>query len=320
MVHSKQTLIITLASLLLVGAGCVATEVSSFTPEEASAELTLVAGNSIVVQPTILGVGGKVVGWFGADEEERLMIVDEWVAGEKVSVSWSISTQIETAESTAAREAHRQQYASSPVGMEIPDEPEPVYEERVVAGSIASESLASADLLSLPEAWQEDDAGVSESSLIWLSRSHYDELVNTRATVVSLGLFDESLMRVEDATNQFTSIVDKLSGLLDPILGTDEQPAQETAEDTQSLLTLQADPAWGEYVLLVDGVKTSARVVEAKNAFASYKILANADNPLILEIQLTPLSRGSLELLSSEGFTEGVGGYEVTQINQKAAE
>ena len=195
-----------------------------------------------------------------------------------------------------------------------------MYEEQVVSGMIASESLASADLLSLPEAWQEGDAGVSESSLIWLSRSHYDELVNTRATVVSLGLFDESLMRVQDATNQFTSIVDKLSGLLDPILGTDEQPVEETEADTQSLLTLQANPAWGEYVLLIDGVKTSVRVVEAKNAFASYTILANAENPLILEIQLTPLSRGSLELLSSEGFTEGFGGYEVTQINQKAAE
>jgi hypothetical protein len=262
-----------------------------------------------------LGVGGKVVGWFGADEEERMVTVDEWVAGEKVSVSWSISTQVETAQSAAAREAHRQQYATSPVGTDIPKEPEPVYEERVVSGMIASESLASADVLSLPEAWQEGDAGVSESSLIWLSQSHYDELVSTRSTIVSLGLFDESLLKVEDATGKFVSLVDRLGALV----GID-QPVEEETADTDSLLTLEADPQWGEYRLLVDGVQTRVRVVNAKNAFASYTILANAENPLILEIQLTPLSRGSLELLSSEGFTEGFGGYEVTQINKNSSQ
>ena len=66
-------------------------------------------------------------------------------------------------------------------------------------------------------------------------------------------------------------------------------------------------------------MRTTVRVIEAKNAFASYKILANVDNPLILEIQLTPLSQGNLELLSKNGISEGFGGYEITQINKKAA-
>lgn len=311
---SKHAFVISLVSLLFAGAGCVATNVSSQTPEQATASLAFSVGHEIVVQPTVLGLGGKVVGWFGADEEERLVVINEWVAGEKVSLSWSIATQVETVESSAAREAHRQQYATSPVGTDIPEEPEPVYEERVVAGTVASESLALADTLGLPESWPEGEGGVSTSSLIWLSRTHYDELVSTRSTVVSLGLFDEKFMRVEDATNRLTSIVDKLSGLLDPILGTQE-PTESTS-DTESLLMLKADPQWGEYTLLVDGVQTKVRVVEAKNAFASYKILANADNPLILEIQLTPLSQGNLELLSSDGFAEGFGGYEVTEIKK----
>lgn len=309
---------VVISTLVLFGAGCTTVTVSSLTPEQAAQSLVFEVGHEIVVQPTVLGLGGGVVGWFGADEEERLVVIKAWVAGERVSLSWFISTQVETAESLAAREAYEQTYASSPVGVEIPPEPESVYEEQLVSGMIASESLALADTLGLPESWPEGEGGVSTSSLIWLSRAHYDELVSTRSTVVSLGLFDESLMKVEDATNRLTSILDKLSGLLDPILGTQE-PTESTS-DTESLLTLKADPQWGEYTLFVDGVRTKVQVVEAKNAFASYKILANADNPLILEIQLTPLSRGNLELLSTEGFTQGFGGYEMTQINKKAAE
>lgn len=302
-------------SLVLLGSGCATVKVSSLTPEQAAASIVLSIGDEMIVQPTVLGVGGSVVGWLGADEEERTVTITDWVAGQKVSLDWSIATQVETTESIAAREAYEQTYVSSPVGVEIPSEPEPVYEDQLVTGSITSESLASADILALPEAWPEGDGGVSTSSLIWLSRSHYDELVNTRSTIVSLGLFDESLMRVEDATNQLSSIVDKLSGILDLILD-GQEAAVEAEEHTESLLTLEADPKWGEYTLLVNGVQTKVRAVKAKNVFASYTILANANNPLILDIQLTPLSQGNLELLSTGGFVEGFGGYEVTEIKK----
>ncbi|MCR4314615.1 MAG: hypothetical protein NUV84_05220 [Candidatus Uhrbacteria bacterium] len=312
---STKQIAIILTGLWLGGSGCVAAPVSSLTPEQAAESPALSMGDEIIVQPTILGLGGRVVGWFGGDEEERLITINEWVAGEKVRLGWSISTQVETVESSAVREAHQQQYATSPVGTDIPDEPEPVYEERVVVGTIATESLASASTLMLPEMWPQGDGGVVETSLIWFPRSHYEELVNTRSTIVSLGLFDESLLKVEDATSKLSSLLDRLWGLI----GTD-QPTEEETTDTDSLLRLEADPQWGEYRLFVDGVQTRVRVVEAKNAFASYSILANADNPLILEIQLTPLSRGNLELLSSTGFAEGFGGYEVTQINKNSSQ
>lgn len=314
----RSLLKIFVSTLVILGSGCAAVEVSSLTSEQAAASLVFEIGNEIVVQPTILGVGGSVVSWLGADEEERTITITDWVAGQNVSLDWSIATHVETAESVAAREAYEQTYASSPVGVEILPEPEPVYEERLVRGTIASGSLASADTFGLPESWPEGDAGVSTTSLIWLSRTLYDELVNTRSTMVSLGLFDESLMMVEDATNQITSVVGKFSGLFDSILGTEE--SEESTSDTESLLTLKADPQWGEYTLLVDGIKTKVRVVEAKNAFASYKILANAENPLVLEIQLTPLSQGNLEILNPKGFVKGFGGYEVIQINQKTGD
>jgi hypothetical protein len=259
-------------------------------------------------------VGGNILAWLGIEQEQRSITITQWSAGAKVALGWKIVRQVETAESVAAREAYTRTYASSAVGVEIPEPPDPSYEDEVIEGSIGSESLASANTLGLPDSWPEGDGGYWTTSLLWLSRSHYDELVHTRSTVVSLGLFDESLMRVENATGRLTMMIDKLSGLLDPLLG-ESAIVRETQEDTQSLLTWKADPTWGEYTLLVDGIQTRVRVVNAKNAFASYTVLANADNPLILEIQLTPLSQGNLNLLNSEGFVEGFGGYEVTDIN-----
>ncbi|HLD20512.1 MAG TPA: hypothetical protein VJB64_00270 [Patescibacteria group bacterium] len=316
---SKHLFAIPVLSLLFVGAGCTTIEVSSLTPEEATASLSFVSGNELVIRPTVLGVGGKIVGWLGGEEEERTVTIDSWTAGEQVSLSWSIKTQVETETSKTARLTYDAQYASSPVGTQIPEPPEPSYEERVIEGTIASAFMKSGDTLMLPEAWPEGDAGEVEASLIWLARDKYEELVSTRKTKVSLGLFDESLLKVEDATGRIKSVMDSLSGLLSSITGSTQEPAEEELVDTDSLLTLEADPDWGEYPLLVDDVRTTVRVVEAKNAFASYKILANMDNPLILEIQLTPLSQGNLELLSKDGISEGFGGYEITQINKKAA-
>lgn len=315
---SRNNVVILLMSLLLIGAGCAAADVSSQTPEEAAASLLFVAGDELVVRPTVLGAGGTFAGWLGKNEEERRVKIEAWVFDQsvaRVDLSWSIASQVETDASRAARAAHTQQYASSPVGVEIPQSPKPVYEERVVSGRVASESMGTADTLLLPEQWPQGDGGVVNRSLIWLSRERYEELVSTRSTVVSLGLFDESLARVENATSRIASAVEVLSALLDPLLGTQEQPAQEVESDSRSFLTLEAEPQWGTYTLLVNGVRTKVRIVEAKNAFASYKILANPDNPLILEIQLTPLSQGNLELLSRAGVAKGFSGYEVTRVS-----
>jgi len=309
----KQGVILTMLGLVLLGTGCVSTPVSTHTPEEATLSLSFDVGDQIELRPTILGVGGSVVGWLGGAEDSREVTLREWIAGEKVDLVWKITSRIETEESKRMRVEYDAVYAHSPVGVEIPPVPETLYEDKVENGSIRSESLAQGARLMLPQEWLAQDVGAVEETLIWLSRAQYKELAQTRSTALSLGLFDESLVKVEEASTQLKSVFDRISGLLSPILGESAQPSQ-TEESRTSLTHIQAESAWGEYVLLIDGVRTSVRVVQAKNAFASYKILANEQNPLILEIQLTPLSQGNLDL-SKDGFTKGFGGYEVTQIN-----
>lgn len=329
MFHRSKWMFMTgFLSLALVGAGCVATPVSTVSPEEASQSLTLVNGSHVIVRPTVLGVGGTLVGWVGGEEEVRDVMIVEWVSGERVALSWTIATDVETEASKQEKAEYDALYVQSPVGVEIPEPPEPTYEQEIVEGTISSHVLASADTLMLPESWPIGEGGAVESSLIWLARDHFNELINTRSTTVSLGLFDESLMKVEAVTDEVESFMDSVSSFIAPFLpSSSEVPGEEETGVTEevslekdSLSRLEANSKWGNYTLLVDGVRTTVRVVEAKNAFASYKILANAENPIILEIQLTPLSQGNLELLSMKGIVQGFGGYEITQINQKTSE
>ena len=122
-------------------------------------------------------------------------------------------------------------------------------------------------------------------------------------------------------TTQAKSFIDQLGGFFSSLTGNDSQSTTESEEViTKNTTTIEADSSWGVFSLEVDGVRTKVRVVEAKNAFARYKILANPENPLILEIQLAPLSQGNLKFLSKEGLAKGFGGYEISEINLKTGE
>lgn len=300
--------------LLVLGFGCSSTNVSDLTPEEAAASLDLTVGSEIVLRPTVLGLGGKIVDLFGGEADERTVQITQWTPGTSVSLSWTITTQTETAASVVAREAYEAEYGQTAVGEEVPDAPEPEYEDAMKTGTLSSSSLSNVQTLELPELWPEGEGGLSATSLIWMSRSSYDELVSTRSTTLSLGLFDESLMQVEEVTSTLAEYLEKVKDLW-PGETTESDTSVET--DTDDLLTIEAEQDWGEYTLLVEGTRTGVQTIEASNAFASYTILANPENPLILEIRLTPLSQGNLEVLSPSGFMEGFGGYEVSQMNDK---
>ncbi|MBI2473528.1 hypothetical protein HYV70_03180 [Candidatus Uhrbacteria bacterium] len=308
-------------SLLFLGSGCLSPDVSNLTPEQAASNLSFSVGDTFVLRPTVLGLGGSVVEWSGADEQIRTVTLTDWIPNQKVHVTWESLVTVETSESQVAREAYDAQYSQSPVGVEIPEAPEPVYEQRSQTGTIASQSLATATTLKLAQQWPVGDGGMVEESLVWLSPSQYSELINTRSTKVSLGLFDESLTRIEDTTAQAKSFVDRISGFFSLFTGDDSSVNNESTVPTiKNATTIEANPSWGVYSLDVDGVRTKVRVVEAKNSFASYKILANPENPIILEIQLTPLSQGNLKFLSKEGLAKGFSGYEISQINLKTGE
>ena len=140
---------------------------------------------------------------------------------------------------------------------------------------------------------------IDEKTLIWLSAKQYNELVNTRTTTISIGVFDEKFSSLQS----FGRIFDRAKKFI--------QQAPQAEQTQEDLYKVEADGEWGEYTLMVEGEEKTVRTIGADNWFGSYTILANPENPLILEMHLNPLSFGSLK----EGVTEAFSGYQVIEIN-----
>ena len=305
--------------LVLVGTGCSTEFTSSLTAEEATDQLVFDVGTQVTVRPTIMGVGGMIVGWLGADSDEREVVLTEWVPGESVGLSWSITTEVETEESVAAREAHDTTYAEMPIGEDIPDAPEPEYSDVVQEGTVSTKALDDGATLLMPDMWTQGSGGEVAENLIWLSSGKYEELTSTRKTTLSFGLFDESLAKVEEVGGKLQGYIDQIASIFDDkdATVTEEEVEEEVEIDDDDLTTIEASGDWGSYSLSIDGIRTSVRTIEASNSFGSVTILASPENPIVLEVQLTPLAQGNLEVLTPGGFVDGFAGYEISEITTK---
>ncbi|MBT5808598.1 hypothetical protein HOI18_04980 [Candidatus Uhrbacteria bacterium] len=307
-----------LASLLLVGVGCEVPVLSEMNPEKAAMSLSFDLGDTFVLRPTVLGLGGELVNLLGGDATERVVQIDAWTPDESVKLSWTMTTKLETEASVLLRNTYEVEYAETPIGEVIPERPKTEFEETVVAGSLRSESMADAHSFTLPDYWPEGEGGVDKnSSIVWLSTKQYEELSGTRQTEMSLGLFDESLMRAEELSEQVQAFIDKVNGFVPGLLGEVEEVEDTKEPEEDSVTTITARGDWGEYELLVNDVRTKVRTIEARNSFGSFTFLANPMNPILLEVLLTPLAQGTLDAITPSGFVDGFGGYEIYQINNK---
>lgn len=209
-----RSLVAAIGLVVFVGAGCT---------NSSPTDLTLVAGDTLVMRQTVLGVGGELAELAGASEETRTLVV--------------------------------------------------------------------------PDAWPSDSTSYTDQTFVLLPKELYAELTATGATHLSLGLYDQD---ISDAL----STVDRLNALLAALgagtVSVGEDPLRVTVDDADAT----------DWVRL-DGELVEVRAIEAKNAFASYVILANPDSPVILSLTLTPAARAELSALAAfEGF-------EISEIKRK---
>jgi len=226
----------------------------------------------------------------------------QWVPGASAELFWMIETEVETEDSKQAQLDYEEKYADSPVGVAIPSPPKKEHEIITKQGTLTTTALGQSETVLPPNLWPEGESDYDTNSLIWLSQKQYDELANTRSTNLRLGLFDAQLSSALEITDNVRNLINKFF------------KDKEASTEAEDLLIIEADPDWGYYLLKVDGVQTRVRTIEAKNFFGKYKILANRSNPLILEMVLTPASKGALSL-SPDELLEGFVGYEVREIN-----
>ena len=289
---------LSLATVLTLGAGCTMPQlpVFSFLPKTLPAtDINLSEHASIQLEQTAINPLERL-----SKQPQRLLDIQDWVAGDRVTFSWSETYERETAASIEARSAAER---ATPVGQEA-NVPEPVYETISLAGSLKTHALDDGQRILLPSEWPATDHDLTSepNTLIWLSRAQYDELSSTRHTHLSIGVLDAGLQTVASAAGAIQELIAKISG---------SDGADSVAE--QDVTEIVADAEWGTYTLMYQGEKVKVQTLEAENKFASYVILANPENPLILEVELKSWAYGTEALgLISEDLQ--VAGYSVSSI------
>jgi hypothetical protein len=288
-----------IAAFALAGAGCVPI-LPTPTPDQAAASIDAKPGLRLTIDESAFGFGGALLGALG-QSSTRSVTIDAW-DGKKASVSWEKSFEQETAASVKARAAF-DALPPTPVGQPAPTPPKKETETVTLKGTVATDALADGTSLLLPTAWtQGDEPAQAGKTLLWLSKAQYQQLVDTRKAKIDLGLFDSDLSGAMSAVQGFQTFLDWVNHK-------QSDPAQR-----QPLDVMSADENWGSYALTVDGVSQTVRTVEAGNAFARISVLANPDDPLVLQVRVTPAAYGPDALLAPASAFAKALGYEVTEI------
>ncbi len=238
-----------------------------------------------------------------AKQPQRVVTLTEWVANDQVGLVWIETIERETATSIEARLV-----AERVTGVgEVTAVPEPIYETVILEGSLKSDALDDGRSLHLPSAWEEQavDLTGDSSSVIWLSRIQYDELVATRHTELSLG-------RLTDALHDVATVLQRVYDRLDPANHSDVIDAVSEGLD---LTEIEAEVEWGTYTLKLNDNRAKLQTIEAENRFAHYTILANPENPVILEVKLKAWAYGT-EALGILGDDLNISGYAITAITK----
>lgn len=296
-----KKIILSFLFLSLAGFGCSSTVTVSDTEiKDATEAVDLQTGSTISLKQTVFGLGGVFAETVSGDNlAEYLITVNSFSPSSGVSFAWSGTTRQEIAASVAARETYAA--ADHPIG-DTTKAPEAVYETVTKTGVFITSALTESTRVFLPVYWTDGEQTFSDNSLIWLSKKQYDDLVNTKTTILSLGLFDSKLADLVGMTDGLQNAINTL-----------RQKADQ-ASKSQDIYKLTAEDDWREYALIVDGSEKTVRVISASNWFGSFLILANPDNPLILKATLNPFALGSLDLSS---ILSSFLGYEVTEIVTK---
>jgi hypothetical protein len=120
---------------------------------------------------------------------------------------------------------------------------------------------------------------------------------------LSIGLFDAGLQTAANAADAVKGFIAKISG------GDDSGSITD-----QDVTEIEAAAEWGTYTLTYQGDKVKVQTIQAENKFASYTILANPENPIILEVELKSWAYGTevVGLISSD---LKIAGYTIISID-----
>jgi hypothetical protein len=133
--------------------------------------------------------------------------------------------------------------------------------------------------MTLPLFWPGGELFMSNSSAIWLSDRAFSELKKEGKTQWALGLLDNPLLGPVQGNE-----------LIEMSLESVNRGLEGKPEKRAEAMELKVTDKSADYSLKLNGVEREVEVIEAGNWLAKLKILDNAQNPLILEVQVAPES------------------------------
>lgn len=310
-------LLMLLASLTLVGAGCdwsnflsgfSSTTTRSYisstsTPVEAANAIQFITGDTFEVRQTVLGFGAFLPDLLNSLDGVRTVTIKRFAPMHAAELEWSLTTTRETATSKRLRAEYEAELERNPrgIGENVPTPPTTATEKVTTTGTVMGINLTAPHAALLPTYWLEGIHDVhGERSGIWLSDDAFQELVRTRRTILNLGLFDESLNEAIKSVGELKDAVSRLR----------QQASEEGAR--KDLTELEADGEFIEWPLDINGERRMVSAIRAKNWFGEVIILNNRQNPLILKVTLNPVTLG-VEAANS-GAIDKLFGYEIRNV------
>ncbi len=136
--------------------------------------------------------------------------------------------------------------------------------------------------MTLPLFWPGGELFLSNSTAIWLSDKAFDELKKEGKTVWGLGLLDNPLLGPAQGNELIEASLELANR------GLEAWPDKKAAAQELKVTDDSAD-----FSLKLNGVTREVAVLEAGNWLARLKILDNAQNPLILEVEVAPETKAA---------------------------
>ncbi len=240
-------------------------------PAESAKKINLVKANVIKIRQSFSNQGDAMARQLGWGPEVTFdVVIRRFAPGYEAEIEWRRSTSVKTGLTTA-----------SSTGMV----------NRQFTGAFTGATLQNSHSLMLPSVWIEGERDAFGSGLLWISSDVYENLVKSKMSTFTLGLFDQNAFNTVKGSAMFTGVIQKLKA----------ESAKPIYKDT----TLTIADAPTVMSLNVNGKPVNVEVVVAHNWLSDIVILNNPQNPLVLRVTMKQIPG-----VSADGFFD----YEVTDL------
>ncbi|MEI7512229.1 MAG: hypothetical protein WCK01_02095 [Candidatus Uhrbacteria bacterium] len=317
--HFRLWLVVPLFLLAVAGWGCASIAIpwptttstgssvasATSTALEVAKAIQFLPGDTFEIRQTVLGFGAFLPDFLKTDEGVRVVTIQRFAPTHVAELVWQVTATKETEASKTDRANYEKNLKLHPtaIGEKIPPAPAIVMEKTTTTGSVLGINLRTSHSADLPLYWGEGKHDiVGEKTAIWLSDDAYLELVNTRRTILNLGIFDDSL----------NTAAKNVAGLKDAYAALRQQANVDGK--FEDLTELKADEEFIDWPLSLNGETRNVSAIRARSWFGEVIVLNNRQNPMILKVTLNPSTALASALGTNTSLVQNLFGYEVKNI------